>query len=84
MHLCDAIEAAVLAAPHAPANAVLALGQEGEGERPDPAHHLAALLLVAVLQQLMLRDHSVLHHDISTVGRDVPAPFGRIAESRIC
>lgn len=53
-HLGDAKEAAVRAAPHAAADDVLALGEEGEGECAHPAHHLASLPAIAHLQALML------------------------------
>jgi hypothetical protein len=45
-------EAAVVAAEQAARDAVLAVGEEGEWEAPDPAHHLLPLREVAVLQHL--------------------------------
>ena len=83
-HLCNAVQAAIRAAPHAPANDVLTLGQEGEGECSDPAHHLAALLLITILQQLMLGYHGVLHDSNVTVRQHNLLPLQSAGVKRKC
>lgn len=58
--LSEGVQAAAGLPEEAPGDDVLAVRDEGEGEVPQPPHHLAAICRGAVLDDVVLRHHLIL------------------------
>ena len=74
MHLCDAVETAILLV-QAPSDDVVPLVDECEWEGAYPMHYLASVAARAILHNIDLRYHRVLQQGCSNFIHSAMAPL---------